>query len=549
MSSDKLDVLICGAGPVGLTLATMLHYQGIDNFRIIDKAPAPSDKSKALVVWPRTLELMEKPGLVSALMESGILSHGVNIYADGKRLLHFSLDRIDSPYNAALFIPQDQTERVLNEHIASLNHGVERQVELISFKDDGNGVDCVLRHADGREESIRTAYLAGCDGAHSTVRHVLQMPFEGHTLKSGWALADVHIEGAIAEDELSVFWDNEGIVAVFPMGHERFRIIIDLSPDAKVDEAPTLESIQKIIDVRVKRGWKLTHPLWLTNFTINERKVKDYSRGRCFLAGDAAHIHSPAGGQGMNTGMQDACNLAWKLALVLRNQAPASLLDSYNVERTAIGEEIVGNADKMTTVATLRGSVKQHVRNSIVRFLGNLHLVEQKMTNQLAELSICYPNSPIVGQHKDRLSWVLSRGVAPGLRAVDGPLQDPKTDKPTQLFEAFKTPRHVMLLFAGLHFTEEDNATLLSLAKSVSERYGAQIEPVMVSVDAIDEWSGKACLDPEGETHRLYGAAHAAVYVIRPDGYVGFRSQPVDAASLDQWLGNIFLAAEPAVAG
>ena len=253
------------------------------------------------------------------------------------------------------------------------------------------------------EERVEADWLIGCDGAHSTVRHGLGMEFEGSTQPSDFALADLRLEG-LNPDKLDVFWHAKGILAFFPIVGDRYRVIADLGP-AKTATGhvadPTLEEMQALVDERGPGNIHLRDPYWLAGFRINERKVKDYQRGRVFLAGDAAHIHSPAGGQGMNTGMQDAFNLAWKLAMVVHGAAKSSLLDSYSVERSAVGDLVLRNATALTDVALMRNPVAQTVRNFAAKILLGLSQVQHRISNSMTEIEIAYPDSPltITGSH------------------------------------------------------------------------------------------------------------------------------------------------------
>lgn len=391
-------ILIAGAGPVGLTLAMALKRQGID-IRIVDKAPTPTDKSKALVVWPRTLELLDIQGCAPAFVDAGMKATGARILARGDTLVHVHLDTARSVYPYALMIPQSETERLLGAELAALGVQVERSVELISFVDDGASVTAVLRHA-GREESVQVAYLAGCDGAHSTVRHALGARFEGETMPTDWVLADVAVDGDIPRDEITICWSPEGVLALFPMIGGRFRVVADVGLRASnaadvVVVPPTLQEVQALVDARGPSGLTVRDAVWLSHFAINERKVKDYRQGRVFMVGDAAHVHSPAGGQGMNTGMQDAFNLAWKLAMVWHEQASPALLDSYSPERSAIGDQVLQNAGTMTKVSLLRNPILQEIRGLAAGALSRIPALRQRLVDQLSEINLHYRDSPL----------------------------------------------------------------------------------------------------------------------------------------------------------
>lgn len=390
------SVLIAGAGPVGLTLANELTRQGV-SVRIVDKTAARTDKSKALVLWSRSLELFDDAGYVADFLPAGFAAHGAQISNGREIIASVSLGSIDSRFPYALMIPQSETERVLEENLARRNVTVERTVELTAFSEETNGVQATLRTASGESEMVRADWLVGCDGAHSTVRHGLGFSFEGSTLESHWALADGHVTGLEPKDRLHIFWHRDGILAFFPIVGDRWRVIADLGP-ATGDEKhpdPTLDEINALMALRGSPAIVMKDPFWLAAFRINERKVKDYRKGRVFLAGDAAHIHSPAGGQGMNTGMQDAFNLAWKLAMVIGGRARPALLDSYSPERSAVGEIVLRNAGRLTEAATLRNPIAQGLRNTIVKFAAGFPALQHRIANQLSEMDIAYPDSPL----------------------------------------------------------------------------------------------------------------------------------------------------------
>jgi 2-polyprenyl-6-methoxyphenol hydroxylase-like FAD-dependent oxidoreductase len=406
------SVLISGAGPIGLTMANELTRYGIP-VRIVDQAATRTDKSKALVLWSRTLELLDHGGYVEPFLKAGMAARGAQL-SDGKNVVAgISLDGIDTPYPYALMIAQSETERVLEEQLAKRGVKVERKVSMESFAEKGAGIEAVLRKADGSSETVQADWLLGCDGAHSTTRHGLGFTFEGTTQDSDWYLADVHLTGLEPQDRLHIFWHHDGILAFFPITPGRWRMIADLGPAVGSGHCPdpTLEEIQAMITHRGTAGIIVKDPIWLAAFRINERKVKQYSRGRIFLAGDAAHIHSPAGGQGMNTGMQDAFNLSWKLNLVINGIAKPSLLDSYSVERSAVGDMVLRNAGRLTDAAIARNPIVQGLRNTFVKFALGFPQLAHVVADMLSELNIAYPDSPlsVAGAHH-------AHGTKPGVR-------------------------------------------------------------------------------------------------------------------------------------
>lgn len=522
-----LDVLVVGAGPVGLTFSSELARHGVD-FRVVEKSPDRTDKSKALALWPRSLEVLEQMGALGPFLEQGLRAHAGSLYGEGRRLVHLSLAHVESEYPFVLMLPQSETERFLEDHLESFGRRVERQVEMLRFEDRGDRVVSRLRHADGREEDVESRWLIGCDGAHSAVRHGLGIGFEGDTNPSNWYLADVRVEGHHPPiDEISVYFHPDGVLACFPIAEpDRFRVIADAGPLQGEAADATLEQVQAIVDHRGPGGLRLVDPVWVTAFHINERKAKDYRKGRCVLAGDAAHIHSPAGGQGMNTGIQDAFNLAWKLAYVVQRKAAAWVVDTYADERGKVGEQVVKGAELLTFVGTLRNPVAQKVRNLAYRYVAGLQAVQDRIAGVASETSIHYRESDLSEEHRgSRIhAWLVGQGPHAGDRAPDGRFQGQR------LYEAIRGTAFPLLLFEGLDSDPAEKARLPEIALLAQERYGERVRPLHVGAD------------PDGALHQRYGAAHSAIFLLRPDGYVGFRSQPAEPGPLFDYLDRLLLS-------
>jgi 2-polyprenyl-6-methoxyphenol hydroxylase-like FAD-dependent oxidoreductase len=537
---NAADALIVGAGPVGLTAAIALTMHGV-RCRIVDRNAARTDKSKALVLWSRSLELLDDLGGAAPFVDAGTRGHGASLYAGAKRLVHATFDDLDSPYPYVLMIPQSDTERILEERLASLGVTVERETEVTSVRPSADGVETRIAHRDGSVETARFPWLVACDGAHSTVRHELGLEFAGEVEPNDWILADAHIDGALPDDEITLYWHERGVIVFFPIVGGRFRMIADVGLAHGLDHPPdpTLEQVQQVLEERGPGGLRLHDPVWLSGFRIHERKLKNYRHGRVLLAGDAAHIHSPAGGQGMNTGMQDAYNLAWKLALVHQGRARDALLDSYDVERSAVGEVVLRNAAAMTRVATLRNPLAQALRNHLVPVIASLGFVQDRFKATLSEITIEYGGSPICDEHRGGLAahaWLLGGGVAPGGRALDAPLVDPATGATTSLYAALVGRPHVLLLLTGVEIDATAPDRLLAIARTVRARFGGDVESILVAPERIAGGVAspgvRELLDPDRALHRRYAATTACLYLIRPDGYVGFRSLPAETAPL-----------------
>jgi 2-polyprenyl-6-methoxyphenol hydroxylase-like FAD-dependent oxidoreductase len=490
----QTEVLIAGAGPVGMSAACELARFGVP-LRIVDKSAQRTDKSKALVLWSRTLELLDRgPGGVAPFVDAGFKALAVNFVArDGELMGHVSMESVKSPFPYGLMLPQSDTERLLEERLKGLGVVVERQTEVLGFKPSDLGVQATLRHVDGREETVSSNWLLGCDGAHSIVRHVLGVPFAGETLDSDWMLADVHMKGYPYPDtEASVYWHKDGAFVIFPISPGRYRVLGDLPmTSGAAPPAPTLEQVQAIIDRRGPGGMTAFDPIWLAGFRINGRKVKDYRSGRAFLLGDAAHVHSPAGGQGMNTGMQDAFNLAWKLALVIRNTCGERLLDSYSPERSAVGDEVLKEAARLTAIGTLKNATLQACRNLVSHFMLGFSAVQQEFANSMTEVNIGYPSSPLNAHSRSGHG-----GPKPGERA---PIRDGEPP-----VGAGTSPRFA--LFAN------DTPALKTVLSKYSELLESSPRPPY---------------------------ADKGIWLVRPDGYVALSAQEDDIREVDDYLANL----------
>ena len=392
-------VLIVGAGPVGLTMALELARYKVP-VRLIDKMTRRSDTSRAVALWSRTLELLERGGVTEDLLAIGNKVSAANILSGGRLIGRVGFEDVQSHYPFVLMIPQCDTEAALERHLEGFGARTELGVELLDFTQDDDGVLATLRSADGRQQIERFQWLVGCDGAHSPIRHRLGLAFAGDTMANDWALGDFHMTGsAFPQSELATYWHEDGVIVFFPMGSGRYRVIADLGPSsAETPEPPTLGQFQALVDRRGPGGLMLADSVWTSAFRINERQVTDYRAGRVFLAGDSAHVHSPAGGQGMNTGMQDVFNLAWKLALVCRglSSAPA-LLESYGIERRPVGAAVIRSAGRLTEMATLHNPAAQHLRNLIAHVVLGIAPVRQALAESMTEVSIGYPQSPLNG--------------------------------------------------------------------------------------------------------------------------------------------------------
>jgi 2-polyprenyl-6-methoxyphenol hydroxylase-like FAD-dependent oxidoreductase len=435
-SSAQCQVLVVGAGPTGLVLAAQLLARGVRT-RIIDKAAAPASQSRAVGIHARVLELLDTMGLAETFIAHGHQVRRFRMYAGRRSLLNLDMGRNGSRYGFILHIPQSETERLLRMRVAQLGGTIEQGLELVRLSDEGEVVDATLRDVAGRETEVSADYMVGCDGAHSRVRHELGLAFEGQPYPNDWLLADVALNGIDRNDQTRAFFRPDGLPLVcLPMGEHRWRVLMPSAGD-RAGRPPSFDEIQDLVAQRAPWPIQVFDPEWLATFRCQMRSTKTYRRGRVLLAGDAAHIHSPAGGQGMNTGMMDANNLAWKLALV-SDRVPEGLLDTYGQERVPVASDVLGFTDKVMRLATMRHPVKRVVRDTLLPTATNLPLVQKRAARRLSQVSVGYLPSLLI-QPDDA-----GRGPKPGDRVPDVELR--ANAGTTRLYRALQDGRHLLLV-------------------------------------------------------------------------------------------------------
>jgi 2-polyprenyl-6-methoxyphenol hydroxylase-like FAD-dependent oxidoreductase len=550
---SAVDCLVIGAGPTGLVAAAELRRYGA-SVRLLEKLPQPSPHSRALGVHARTLEILDDMGGAEPLIAAGIAVRGAALFDGREPLAQVSFDELDSRYPFVLCVPQTDTERFLADLARRRGVEVERGVEMLSFTHSDDCVAATVRHSDGSTECVEARWLIGCDGAHSLVRKGLGLDFAGDAFPEAFLLADVDVQWDVSRERITTFFSPEGVLACFPLPDGKWRLIANQANGA---EAPTVADVRAVVERRAGFPAAVTQATWLACFRIHTRQVAKYRVGRVFLAGDAAHIHSPVGGQGMNTGIQDAYNLAWKLAAVIAGTAPPSLLDSYHDERHRIGKQLLRATELATRAATLRRPLARAIRDQIAHYLTSLEVVQRRVSRTIAELSLSYAGSPIVDECQESLLAArilgdddaeetptlaahrrFAAGPHAGERAPDAVILD--RAKLRRLSSLLGGGRHSVLLFDGQARTEEGYRRLSHIAAALQARYGDAVR-VFTIVSGSDPpgWTGplgRVLLDPDGDAEDAWGATAECAYVIRPDLYIGHRSQP---ASQERILANL----------
>jgi len=548
MTESEVSVLVVGAGPTGLTLANELARHGVWP-RIIDRGPAPATTSRALVVQPRTLEIFDDIGVVDQVSAAGTSAASLTITFADKTVELDLADQLTGPQNHTAYpeprtLSQHDTERILTDRLSRQGVEIERGRTLTDLAQSGESVTVSLRGEDGSIEKLRCRWVIGCDGAHSAVRKAAGIPFSGSTYRDEFIMADAELDWKLPHGGLYGFPSSAGIFAAFSMpGENRYRIFGNFPPGPEGSRAeysePTHDEFQAMVDERVPFPAKVVKEHWVTRYRVHSRTVPRYREGRVFLAGDAAHVHSPAGAQGMNTGIQDAYNLAWKLAHVERGLADESLLDSYEAERHPIGVQLLKTTDRLFSVFGGQNPLARLARGRVAPVLAS-HLLtrswlRRRFVGLLAQLRLHYPDSPLSAE--DGSGW--RDTPAPGDRAreadvvIDG--------RQGRLHDVFRGTHYTVLLFTGLDDDARAAVELCRIAEQLERAYPGLVKARVVSAERFADHP-VALGDPTRSAHRQYGITAASAFVVRPDKYIGYRGRPVDTERLSADLARRLVA-------
>jgi 2-polyprenyl-6-methoxyphenol hydroxylase-like FAD-dependent oxidoreductase len=436
-TANDTDVLIVGAGPVGLFLANECSRRGL-RWSIIEEHSSQSEHSKALAIFPRTLEIFDMAGIVSPFLENANRVTSVKVVTRERTLAHMQFKPEGTPYEFVAMVPQNVTERLLVQELERNGGSIEYQTKFISAEQQDTGVIVTVDH-QGELRKRKASFVVGCDGAHSPVRKALNVPLEGGEYDAPYLLADIETNQVLPADELQLCPSEFGPVAIFPMSAERRRVVATI--DQMEGDAPSLELVQRILDQRAPAGIKALALHWSSYFHIHHRHAAQLRVGRIFIAGDAAHIHSPFGGQGMNTGLQDVWNLVWKLDLFLHGRGNEQLLDSYSTERLPVIKNVIETSDFLTKVMGTPHKLAQVLRDTLIPMVSRLAPFQHAFIQRLSELGISYHGSPIVEGPGERYfdeSMRGGRGIGSRfLLVIDNNMESSTREAAKELCEAF----------------------------------------------------------------------------------------------------------------
>ncbi|MEH1771242.1 FAD-dependent monooxygenase [Nostoc sp.] len=517
----KTDVIIVGAGPTGLSLAVQLIRYGI-NFVIFDKKQGITDLSKALVVHARTLEIYDQVGLAQQAVADGEIVQKVNLMHDGKISAQIDFSNFGgqlSPFPFMLVFEQNKNERLLYEHLQHNGKEVQWQKEMESLTQDANGVKAVLKNATGETQTIEAQYLVGCDGAGSPTRHLLDFHFEGSTYPRLFYVADVDMEFPADKATFYVTLAENSFVLIVPMqGEKHWRLIGNLPEyDEQGDREVTYNEVENKVKQLVQRPLEITNVRWFSSYKVHTRHAEKFSKGRCFLAGDAAHVHTPAGGQGMNTGIQDAYNLAWKIGFVLKGYAKDSILETYNEERLANAKRLLQTTDKFFDVAAGNRWYLQFFRDNILPSLASVvtrfSVAKEFIFQLVSQIGINYRNSSLSLHQSDsraerlhQRSFEVKAGDRMPYFLADG----------TNVYDHLSAPKFHLLMFSNGEHGYED------LQAELANKYGDFIDFNVVP------------LYPR--VVEIFGTNQPFKVLLRPDNYIGLISTELSLEDLKAYM-------------
>ena len=511
MVTLQTKVLICGAGPTGLMMACQLRRFGVDCI-IIDIKSAPVKETRSIAVQARTLQIYEQMGVAQAALHQGIKAKRANIIVRQKKVQELPFENLGTGLSAFPFffiLTQDKNEEILYDHLKQSGGDVRWNHTLLNFTQSENGVTALVKDQNGSEQTITAGWLIGADGARSVVRHTLQTPFAGDTYENIFYVADTTMQWPWGHDGVSICFSKRTFIAVFPIpGDNHYRAIGILPKQFRQEDVKEFSQIQDVIEEQIDLEVSFSNTSWFSLYKLHHRCVDNFRMKKVFLAGDAAHVHSPVGGQGMNTGLQDAYNLAWKLAMIVNGQAEENLLNSYNGERLPIAQTLVRTTDRGFSLIT---SSKWLTR--IFRLYIFPVLIKQVLKIKRLRVFIFRAGSQIaINYERSVLSYSENKNVLQAGQLVPFVSINSKIIDEHLKFNGFT----ILLFETGLS-TEQK--------QEIENSFLVKFQFIDIKRNEINE-----------DAFKKFSVKFSALFLIRPDNYIAFASETVSVTAIKKYL-------------
>lgn len=535
---SRVDVLVVGAGPAGLTLAVTLQARGVSCL-LIDRLPAMLPWSRALGLQPRTQEILESLDVLEGVTARSLVQNAIQVHGNAGPLFRLDLTTLYAPHPQLLSCPQMVVEAALEKRLVALGGAVVRHCELLDFRQTGDAVEARLRWTE-RDWSVKASLLAGCDGAGSLVRRELGLHFDGAAYPDHFLLADVGpLDWDLDPQTGHAFLLSGGALIAVPMPGG-WRLMVNQPGQEDLSPVPDLSLFRERLAMSLSEPPALGEPAWLGRFSVHRRLASHYRRNRVFLVGDAAHVQSPLGAQGMNTAIADAFNLGWKIAWFLRGRGGGRLLDTYEEERRPVASHMLEAVDFLVRSALVRNQLMRYARDGLYRLLGTRPQVARRLLRRASQLDISY-RAAVMAQSVD-FDLPVDRGApVPGDRAPDVALAD-ASGAVTPLRLLLREGRAQLLVRVHGEVSHAERLSLYALADRLSDEYAELVAmhlvapgPVSEELAELAEYCVKVWQDSRGEMAQYYGAP-VGLWLLRPDGHLGWCGAIADADRLVLWL-------------
>lgn len=532
------EVLVVGAGPTGLTLACELWRHGTP-CRIIERRGAPVDRSRAVDVQSRTLEVFARIGIVDQVLDSGRRLQAMSVYDGMKHMsrLHYEAD--GAPYPFLVALPQSDTERFLEQRLEALGGHVERGTRLKSLNVEAEYTNVELVGADGSTEQVQVGWVAGCDGVASTVRDEVGIEFEGKSAMRSFTTADATVDWHLPGDEVSLFVSDTGFLMALPLReNNRVRLISDGAPiKGRFGDA---ESLERMAAEHAGADLALHDAGFVGTYFVQRRLARTFQHNRVLLVGDAAHTFDPVGGHGMNQGIQSAFNLGWKLSSVANNRCNEALIATYASERRDAAKRFSRDMDFAARLKLSQLDVDEDTHDRLMDFAVRATPLRRSVLDSSIQPRHVYSSSLFV--REDVASGFDSRpGATAGCRAPDVQFGDGEDQRLHRLLDG---KRHTLLLFAGANANNGLPLTrsLITIAETLHNRWTRSLTTYLIAARGTDTraWNGNVVADSNGSLHDRYGANLPCAYVVRPDDHIAYRSCPIDTSGLKSFVTRLF---------